>query len=131
MQWDDSAGRGFSPAEPWLPYGRPDRNVAAQDDDPASLLNLYRRAIWLRKRTPVLLEGGYEELPSPPGTWLFARRADGAPVAYVAISTATEAIDVALPAAGSVILATDRDMEGRPAAARFTLPPLGAAIVLS
>lgn len=30
MQWDGNEGRGFSTGQPWLPYGRIDRNVAAR-----------------------------------------------------------------------------------------------------
>ncbi|WP_028060460.1 alpha-amylase family glycosyl hydrolase [Candidatus Solirubrobacter pratensis] len=57
MQWD--AGGGFSAAEPWLPYGDLRVNVAAQQDDPASLLSLHRRL--LRARRDFALEG-YETL---------------------------------------------------------------------
>jgi len=62
MQWDATAHAGFSPARPWLrvneDYAR--RNVAAQRDDPRSLLSFYRQLIWLRKATPALTRGSYE-----------------------------------------------------------------------
>src|SRR5580765_1311857 len=59
MQWDDSPNAGFSSADPsrlYLPIDPdPDRpTVAAQQDDPASTLNLLRRLIALRKETPAL-----------------------------------------------------------------------------
>jgi hypothetical protein len=54
----------------WLPlgdYGA--RNVAAQREDPGSLLNLTRQLIALKKR----LQGPYQGLPSPAGSWRYAR----------------------------------------------------------
>lgn len=62
MQWSGEAHAGFSVHEPWLPldrdYGR--RNVESETADPDSLLNFYKRLIWLRKRTPALQTGRYE-----------------------------------------------------------------------
>jgi alpha-glucosidase len=50
MQWDATATGGFTTGVPWLPAVDPqDRNVAAQRDDPDSLLHLYRRLIEERK----------------------------------------------------------------------------------
>jgi alpha-glucosidase len=75
MQWDASPGAGFSvpgggsaPAEPWLPVAASaDRvNVAAERDDPASMLSLYRRLIWYRKGSAALRWGGYRSLPDVP-----------------------------------------------------------------
>jgi alpha-glucosidase len=59
MQWDDSPHGGFTTGTPWLPVHSDSKtkNVKAQDKDPNSLLNLYRRLIWLRKRHPVLQSG--------------------------------------------------------------------------
>ncbi len=57
MQWDDSvATSGFSTVMPWkLPQENYKTvNVAAQDDDPASLLNHYRRLVHLRNAHPAL-----------------------------------------------------------------------------
>ena len=47
MQW--SAGGGFTTGEPWLPYGDLVLNVEAQREDPASMLNLHRALIALRR----------------------------------------------------------------------------------
>jgi alpha-glucosidase len=48
MQWGEE---GFSAAEPWLPYADDHAtvNVAAQRDDPGSLLSLYRRLLAARR----------------------------------------------------------------------------------
>jgi glycosidase len=59
MQWDGSANAGFSTADAdrlYLPIDPdPQRpTVAAQEDDPASTLNLVRRLVRLRRETPAL-----------------------------------------------------------------------------
>jgi len=41
--------------------------VAAQRDDPASMLTLFRRLVWFRKGSPALREGEYRVLPDAPG----------------------------------------------------------------
>ncbi len=62
MQWDDSPYAGFSDTEPWLPVSDDHQrvNVAAQENDPCSMLELYKRLIHLRKFHPALQEGAYE-----------------------------------------------------------------------
>jgi alpha-glucosidase len=58
MQWTNAPGGGFTAGTPWLPLGdHTTRNVAAQHADPASLLNLYRRLIVARRRSPALGRG--------------------------------------------------------------------------
>jgi alpha-glucosidase len=51
MAWDDAAPHGgFTTGEPWLPAtGAPGGAVAAQREDPTSLLHLYRDLIALRR----------------------------------------------------------------------------------
>ena len=63
MQWDAGPNAGFARAgaEPWLPLA-PDhreRNVAAQDADPRSMLSLYRALLALRRAEPALSVGSY------------------------------------------------------------------------
>ena len=57
MQWD--ADGGFSSGEPWLPAGDLALNVAAQRDDPGSMLNLHRALIALRRE---FVDAPYETL---------------------------------------------------------------------
>jgi alpha-glucosidase len=77
MQWDSSPFAGFSAQEPWLPV-HPNykyRNVRAQQDDPASLFNLTRRLIGLRKTNISLQRGDFILLtPHPRGMLAFLRR---------------------------------------------------------
>ncbi|HLZ71212.1 MAG TPA: alpha-amylase family glycosyl hydrolase [Dehalococcoidia bacterium] len=76
MQWDASAGAGFSSGPPWLPLGDPSVNVAAQTNGAGSLLSLYRRLIWLRKRSAALRGGSYASLAETPAeVFAFVREA--------------------------------------------------------
>jgi alpha-glucosidase len=63
MQWDTSPNAGFTEPDvtPWLPLADDyaDRNVAVQDKDPASMLNLYRALTTLRRAEPSLNVGDY------------------------------------------------------------------------
>ena len=71
MQWDASPNAGFSDAPPdklYAPviddpiYGYQTVNVAAQEEDPNSLLNRMRTLISLRKRHPAFARGDFEFL---------------------------------------------------------------------
>jgi oligo-1,6-glucosidase/alpha-glucosidase len=68
MHWDGSANAGFAPvgATPWLPIDTRSSNinVAGQEDDPCSLLSLYRRLLALRRRSIALHAGRLEMLPA-------------------------------------------------------------------
>ena len=59
MQWSPRSGVGFTTGKPWeAPQGDSLRtNVAAQDRDPKSLLNLYRQLIHLRRQNDALAAG--------------------------------------------------------------------------
>ncbi|MFC7243927.1 glycoside hydrolase family 13 protein [Catellatospora aurea] len=73
---------GFSPdraaADPWLPqpasWAR--LSAAAQTGDRRSMLELYRRALHVRRTEPDLGDGPMQWLPSPDGVLLF-QRGDG------------------------------------------------------
>ncbi len=50
MQWEPEPLGGFTTGRPWLPLVDPEaRSVAAQREDPASLLSFYRELIALRR----------------------------------------------------------------------------------
>jgi alpha-glucosidase len=74
MLWDASASGGFTAGgvRPWLPLGDPAAcNVAAQRDDPDSLLTFTRALIRLRKAeaTPDLAR--YQQLTLDGGLWVY------------------------------------------------------------
>jgi maltose alpha-D-glucosyltransferase/alpha-amylase len=105
MQWDASVNAGFSSApasQLYLPVEPgPERpNVAAQDKDPASLLNRVRRLIALRKAHPALsASGSFEVIHAKPGELPFVyRRSLGGESVLVGINPAARPAEVALPA---------------------------------
>lgn len=59
MQWDDSANSGFTRGAPWLPVdpGYVNNNVKVQEGNMESLLNFYKKLIWLRKSHSALQDG--------------------------------------------------------------------------
>ena len=64
MQWDGSTQAGFTTGVPWLPVSPHYRemNVVTESNDPASLLNLYRRLIRFRQAFPALTQGSYRQI---------------------------------------------------------------------
>ena len=108
MQWDASPQAGFSStADTWLPLA-PDAqqvNVAAQTDDPDSLLSFYRRVIWWRKSAPAILDGSLRVLDGSDDTFVYVRELGGQRL-VVALNFATEPRRVALPSPGRVVLST-------------------------
>jgi alpha-glucosidase len=128
MQWDGSPAAGFTAGDPWLPVGPQAAtvNVAAQRDDPASMLSLFRRLIWYRKGSAALRGGDYRTLAdAPDGCYAYLRTAGderllvalnftGAPLGY----------EVEGPAQGRLELATDPD---RPTGGPVGLHPLRLA----
>jgi alpha-glucosidase len=80
IPWEgDEPPFGFSPvgtsARPWLPQppGWRDRTVAALSGNKDSILELYRRALRLRRGHPALGDGTLRWLEAPEGALLFAR----------------------------------------------------------
>jgi alpha-glucosidase len=61
MQWDDSPHAGFTTGKPWLRLADDYWwvNVMALDQDPESILTLYRKLIALRQAEPALKTGTY------------------------------------------------------------------------
>lgn len=61
FQWDSTANAGFTTGTPWINVN-PDHtfvNAAAQEKDPNSILNYFRRIVRLRKDNLVLVYGKY------------------------------------------------------------------------
>ena len=130
MQWDASPGRGFTTGEPWLPFGPAEISVEVQENDPDSLLALHRRAIWLRRGELSLQRGNYVEIDTAPDVFAFTRHCPGERPVLVAVNTATEDRMLTLPPGyDKVILATERQAEGRPVEGDVVLPALAAMMV--
>jgi alpha-glucosidase len=116
MQWTPGRNAGFSDATPWLPLGADYRaeNVENQRADPASLLNLHRRLIALRRARPALTAGGYRPLAAQ-GDLLLYRREHAGDRITVALNLGREPTTVLLgsmPPGARVLLSSNADREG-------------------
>lgn len=63
VQWNDSANAGFTTGTPWFTVNSNYKtiNVAAEQKDPDSILNFYKKALKVRKAYPALSKGSYKE----------------------------------------------------------------------
>ena len=97
MQWDTSPNAGFSEVTPWLPLAANWRtqNVETERGDPASLLNLYRRLIALRRQSPALSEGLYQSVATSGDLLAYLRR-DGGERMLVLLNLGTEPVTFAM-----------------------------------
>ena len=142
VQWSAEANAGFTEAEkPWF-YVNPNYteiNVAAQEDDPDSVLNFYRRALALRKGSDTLLYGDYREYQARSRTRYVYERAWHGERILVAISFSSRPQRCPLPEGfdGAELLlsnypdrAADRVAADR-VAAPVTLRPYEAIVLRS
>lgn len=116
MQWDAAPHAGFSPVEPWLPTSGDyqTRNVAAQTQDPYSILNLYRRLLWIRKRTPALAIGSYQPLDVADDCFAYLRGSAGEQhLILLNFSGQAQEVHIADHPSGKIILSTHLDRQGQ------------------
>jgi alpha-glucosidase len=61
MQWNDNPNAGFTRGTPWLPVPPSYKtvNVASEQKDPSSVLQVYRSLLTLRHENRALLDGDY------------------------------------------------------------------------
>ena len=79
MPWNgDNNKGGFTDGKPWLPLDirHLDRSIAAQEDNPHSVLNIYRQYLCWRKQQSALTNGTQTELVWDKQTVSFTRRSD-------------------------------------------------------
>ncbi|MFX6163950.1 glucohydrolase, partial [Acinetobacter baumannii] len=64
MQWNSGEGGGFTAGEPWIALCDNYREINAEAAlaDPESVFYAYQQLITLRKSTPVLTWGDYQDL---------------------------------------------------------------------
>jgi alpha-glucosidase len=124
VQWDASPGAGFG-GDPWLPVGAEAArvNVAAQRDDPASMLSLFRRLIRFRKGSPALHGGDYRSLYDTPGGCYAYLRTAGDERLLVALNFTGQPLEYQVdgPGRGRLEVSTD---PARPAGEELSLRPL-------
>jgi alpha-glucosidase len=109
IQWDDSDYAGFSEVAPWLPVhsAYKTHNIAVQCQNPDSLLNLYKRLLWLRKATPALHRGSYTYQPSSDNTFVYMREAEGERY-LIALNMGNDETQIDLPTSGRTVLHTHK-----------------------
>jgi alpha-glucosidase len=115
MQWDGTRYAGFSTEKPWLPLAHDfvHENVVNLDADGASLLNLYRALIALRRSSPQLVTGAYEPVAAQ-GDILLYRRTSEAGTLVIALNLGAEPAAVtsaAIDFGGTVLLSTFLDRQ--------------------
>lgn len=102
MQWDASENAGFTSGTPWLMVN-PDYvrvNAAAQESDPDSVLNYYRRLIALRKERPAMVYGEFTEYEAERGDVYVYTRTLGDERLLVTLNLTGEPAEVRLPVEG-------------------------------
>ncbi|MCM8568144.1 alpha-glucosidase [Gramella jeungdoensis] len=80
MQWNDSEHAGFTDGTPWLPVNDNYKtvNVEAEEKDPNSCLNYFRKMVDLRMNYPVLVYGDYKLLfPDHKQVYAYTRELEG------------------------------------------------------
>lgn len=133
MQWDAGPNAGFAPADatPWLPLA-PDAgrvNVAAQAEDPDSLLTLTRRLLRLRREHPVLRLGDFEPFgPTPDGSYAFRRTSPEGRLTVV-LNLTDSPILVPAVGPGRVLIGTHRDRDGHQVERSVQLRPDESIVV--
>ncbi|HTG67531.1 MAG TPA: alpha-glucosidase [Flavobacterium sp.] len=80
FQWSDTQNAGFTSGTPWLKVN-PDYktvNAAAQEKDPNSVLNYFRKLVQIRKNEPTLVYGKYTLLDKEnPDVFAYSRDLNG------------------------------------------------------
>ncbi|PRX02062.1 UNVERIFIED_ORG: alpha-glucosidase [Actinomadura viridilutea] len=112
LPWSgDAPPYGFSgeDVEPWLPQPESWKalSVERQTGDPASMLELYRSALRLRRENPALGDGDMRWNPAPDGVLSFSRD----PGFTCVVNVSGEPCD--LPAGAEVLLASGDLVDGR------------------
>ena len=80
VQWDDSENAGFTTGTPWFPVNPNyhEINVAAEQDDPDSILNFYKKLLRFRKENEIVIYGSYKEYyPQSNELYVYEREYEG------------------------------------------------------
>jgi alpha-glucosidase len=139
MQWHGGANAGFSDEEatPWLPLhpSVPHLNVAAQAEEPHSLLSVYRRLLSLRRASPALNAGSLDLYPEgalPRHVLGYRRVHTGAAPEQASVFLNFSEREVPLALAGDLghTVHSNLHLEARAHAGRYTLAPHEGIIVV-
>jgi alpha-glucosidase len=127
MQWDAGPHAGFSSSEPWLPLDVDfeTRNVAVLQNDPASILNLYRRLINLRRSHPALSIGHYVPVHADAHILAYERRhSQERHLVVLNFCDSKQSFPLSRATGNAtILLSTDLDREGGHAGSHVELRP--------
>ena len=127
MQWNAREYAGFSQVEPWLPVSDDyqTRNVASMQADPASILNLYRELLNLRKKSPALQVGSYTPIDILPESCFIYQRTTQKERQLVALNFSAETQTFSLADVGQAtcLLSTHLDRQGEISLRDISLRP--------
>ena len=134
MPWESTPpGGGFTTGQPWLPLGEANlaRSVAAQRDDPRSMLTLYRRLLGLRRSEPALAVGAYRPVPAT-GSVLAYRRSHDDREMLVVLNLAASPQRQELPdefRGGRIVLSATLRVEDQPVDGELEVPGNEAFVI--
>ncbi|HYM51288.1 MAG TPA: alpha-amylase family glycosyl hydrolase [Candidatus Limnocylindrales bacterium] len=127
MPWTPEPGAGFTRPQvrPWLPFGDLQAcNVAAERQDPGSVLHFVRDLIRLRRQRADLHQGDSRPAGAPAGCWAWRRGAS----TLVALNLSDRAVSVA-GVRGAIRLGTVRGRTGATLGGALTLGPWEGVVV--
>jgi oligo-1,6-glucosidase len=108
MQWDNSTNAGFTTGKPWLPVHEnyTSLNTIAQEKDPNSILNYFKKLSALRKSEPTLVYGKYTLLDEKnPDIFSYTRELNGKKILVMLNFTKNTAkVDTAISLAKAKLL---------------------------
>ena len=119
IPWESGPAHGWATPDPWLPWPPEpdDRNVGAQQNDPTSMLNLYRRLLAHRHDSPALRGGGQSLLACPDGVIGIQRSSEG-DVRRTFVNFTGAVVDVEVDGRWRIVVGShgdegERDFDGR------------------
>lgn len=133
MQWDGSAGAGFTTGTPWIAVNPNYRfiNAAQEAADKTSVLTYYKTLIRVRRTRPFLIDGSYRDIdPGHAEVYAFTREGTGGR-ALVLINFSRKSVDYALPPGIRLrqrIVNNGAGSSATPGAARVALAPWEASV---
>lgn len=129
MPWDASPGAGFTTGRPWLPIDANyvSVNVAALEQDPGSILHLYRRLIALRRTCPTLVSGKLQRVSFEKTVLRYELRGETDTIS-VLLNMRGDAVNLVVEE-GIVLASTDLNREGQSASGTVRLNPAEGLIL--
>lgn len=111
MQWDGTKNAGFTSGTPWIKVNPNYKtiNVAAEEKDPNSCLNYFRKIVALRKNNTVLVYGKYTLLDkNNPSVYAYTREGNGKKMLILLNFSAKKAqTNIGIPVKNSKLLAAN------------------------